>query len=203
MYSLPTTLRFLYEPLAHIMKILLYLIFFLPTIMLSQTDERYWNREIIDSVHSKRLCTCYPGLTRIMSTKEAFEESKIIFTGKVIEIIRVETLDNPSAIDSLPPPVSENQELINIPSDYIEPIQHYWYVLQTEEVFKGEKKDSYKVYSRIYSTISPLLMLNKKYLIYAIEGEIQEYPYFYCNGNSCHIEHAEKQIKELRILTEK
>ncbi len=185
------------------MKTILYLILLFPITIFCQTEERYWNRELIDSIHSKRLCTDYPGMTRVQTTKEALDESKLVFTGKVIEIIRIEKMDS---IYYLPPPLptdGENTDFKSITPEPTEPIQHYWYVLKPIEIFKGEKKEAYKIYSRIFSTISPLLILNKKYLIYAMESEIQKHPYIYCNGNSCHIEYAEREIMELKELTKK
>ncbi|AXT50325.1 hypothetical protein D1818_05580 [Aquimarina sp. BL5] len=159
-----------------------------------QQNEIWWNRDLIDSIHTKRLCTDYPGLTKIQSTKEALNESEIVFTGKVVEIIRVEKME--------PSDYGEGENGESIPIDF-QPIQHYWYIFEPNRVFKGKKKKKIKIYSRIFSTISPLLFIDKEYLIYAIKGEIQESPYIYCNGSSSHIEHAENEIVELEKLTKK
>ncbi|SHJ28203.1 hypothetical protein [Aquimarina spongiae] len=173
-------------------KLLFYITMLSGCITYGQQKEIWWNRDLIDSIHSKRLCTDYPGLTRLKSTQEAFEESEVVFTGKVIEIIRIEKME-PSDYGSGP-----NGE--SIPLDF-QPTQHYWYILEPNRVFKGKKKKRIKIYSRIFSTISPLLFLDREYLIYAVKGETQKSPYIYCNGNSSHIQYAKKDILELEQLS--
>jgi hypothetical protein len=143
---------------------------------------------LIDSVHSKRLCIDYVGLSQFLTTKQAFDESEYVFTGKVTKIIRTEQLE--------PQDMGMDKDGNSIPTDY-EPTYQYWYVLKTEKVYKGKESEFIKIYSKTFSTISPLLMLNKEYLIYAKTGEFQKSPYIYCGGNSCHIEYAEKDIIEI------
>ncbi|MEO1032837.1 MAG: hypothetical protein AAFX55_15615 [Bacteroidota bacterium] len=174
------------------MKILLYIFILIPIICFSQEDNNNpLKRKLIDSIHSKRLCIDYPGLTRFLTTKEAFDESEYVFTGKVTKIIRTEQLE-PQDYKS-----DENGNLIPL---YLEPTYRYWYVLKTDKVYKGKKSEFIKIHSKTFSTISPLLMLNKEYLIYALTGEFQEFPYIYCGGNSCHIENAEKEIIEIEKI---
>ena len=137
-------------------------------------------REVIDSIHSKRLCVEYPGIADISTIPDEFEKSEYIFTGKVIEIIRKEILKS-SDIDE------------NGPTDF-RPIQNYWYVFEVNEIFKGKNKEQIKVYARIYSSISPLLILDKDYLIYAKKvSELEKKylghsdPFIYCGDRSTHI----------------
>ena len=161
------------------MKLLLLLALITPVICIAQHwDEDPLRREPVDSIHTKRLCVEYPGLTRFQTTEEAYEESEYVFTGKVVKIIRTEQLEPQDGY------MDEHGNIV--PSDY-EPTYLYWYVLKPYKIYKGEEKDLIKVHARTFSTIAPLLMLEEEYLIYAVEGEIQEYPYFYCNGNSQHL----------------
>lgn len=153
-------------------------------------------RKVIDSIHLKRLCVEYPGITYIPKILDEFKRAEYVFTGKVIEIIRKETLQ--------PSDLGENG-----PTDF-SPIQNYWYVFEVTELFKGKKKDQIKIFARIYSSISPLLMLDKEYLIYAkkvTEREErflhQSYPYIYCGDRSCHIKYAKNDVIELRKLSKK
>lgn len=148
----------------------------------------------IDSIHSKRLCVEYPGMTRFQTTEEAFDESEIVFTGHVIEIIRTEKLEGADY------DMGEDGKLVPIA---YEPTFDYWYVFKTDSIFKGAKKEKIKIYARKFSGIPPFFLLNKKYLIFAKKGEVQNYPYVYCQGNSGHIEYAEKEIEELRKLIKK
>ena len=165
----------------------------MPFIIFSQEDEYYnpLKRKLIDSIHSKRLCIEYPGLTRFKTTKEAFDESELVFTGKVTKIIRTEQLE---------PQDYGLDEKGNLVPLYIEPTYQYWYILKTDKVYKGKKSEFIKIYSMIHSTISPLLMLDKEYLIYALPAEIQDSPYIYCGGNSCHIKYADADIKEIEKI---
>ncbi len=148
----------------------------------------------IDSIHSKRLCVAYPGMTKFQTTKQAFDESEFVFVGQVTEIIRTEKMEGTD--------YEENSDGKIVPIDY-EPTFEYWYVFKTEKIFKGSENEKIKIHARKFSGIPPFFQLNKQYLVYAKKGENQEYPYVYCQGNSCHIEYAEKQIAELKILTEK
>ncbi|WP_299222601.1 hypothetical protein [uncultured Aquimarina sp.] len=153
-------------------------------------------REVIDSIHSKRLCIEYPGIVDIPEILNEFERSEYVFTGKVVEIIRKETLES-SDIDE------------NGPTDF-QPIQNYWYVFEVSELFKGKNKKQIKVFARIYSSTSPLLILDKEYLVYAKKVIEQEKrflghsdPYIYCGDRSGHIKYAEKEINELKKLIKK
>ena len=177
------------------MKTLIHIFIFIPVICFSQNDKNNpLKRQLIDSIHSNRLCIDYPGLTRFLTTKEAFDESEYVFTGKVTKIIRTEQLE---------PQDYGSDEKGNLIPLHVEPTYQYWYVLKAEKVYKGKKRDYIKIYSRTFNTISPLLILDKEYLIYALTGEIQEYPYIYCGGNSCHIENAGNEIKEIeKIINE-
>ncbi|WP_298343974.1 hypothetical protein [uncultured Algibacter sp.] len=152
-------------------------------------------REVIDSIHSKRLCLGYPGIVDIPTISDEFEKSEYVFTGKVIEIIRKETLES-SDIDE------------NGPTDF-QPIQKYWYVFEVSKLFKGKNKKHIKIFARIYSSTSPLLVLDKEYLIYAkkVSKREKKYlghsdPYIYCGDRSCHIKYAKKDIVELKKMIE-
>nr|WP_321222733.1 hypothetical protein [uncultured Psychroserpens sp.] len=150
------------------------------------------DRVPIDSIHNKRLCTVYPGMTKFQTIQESFDESKLVFTGKVIEVIRTETVESSDF------GFDENGKEIAL---HIEPIYNYWYIFEVKRWFKGDAKTKrVKIYSRIYSNVSPLLLLNKNYLIFAVEGELQESPYIYCNGNSTILEYASQYIKELELI---
>ncbi|MEL0457624.1 hypothetical protein WJN01_15415 [Flavobacteriaceae bacterium SZ-1-7] len=174
------------------MKLLPYILFFVPCIIFSQEDDyNPLKRKLIDSIHSNRLCIEYPGLTRFLTTKEAFDESEYVFTGKVTKIIRTEQLE-PQDYE-----LDENKKLIPL---YIEPTYQYWYILKTKKVYKGKESEFIKIYSQIFSTISPLLMLDKEYLIFAKAGEFQDSPYIYCGGNSCHIKYADDDIEEIENI---
>lgn len=153
-------------------------------------------REVIDSIHSKRLCVDYPGMTYFPEILNEYEKSEYIFTGKVVEIIRKETLE-PSDYDE------------NGPIEF-RPIQKFWYVFEISELFKGKEKKQIKIFSRIYSGTSPLLILDKEYLIYAKKVSEREerflrqsYPFIYCGDRSCYAKYAEKDIIELRKLSGK
>jgi len=156
-----------------------------------ESDFNPLKRKLIDSIHSKRLCIDYVGLSRFLTTKEAFEESEYVFTGMVTKVIRTEKME--------PQDMGMGKDGKMVSTDF-EPTYQYWYVLKTEKVYKGKKNEFIKIHSKIFSTISPLLMLNKKYLIYAKNGEFQESPYIYCGGNSCHIEYAENDIIEIEKI---
>ena len=177
------------------MKTLSYIFIIVPIFCFSQSEDiDPLKRQLIDSIHSKRLCIEYPGLSRFLTTKEAFDESEYVFTGKVTKIIRTEQLE-PQDYES-----DENGNLIPI---YTEPTYQYWYILKIKKVYKGKKSEYIKIHSKTFSTISPLLILNKEYLIYALTGEIQESPYIYCGGNSCHIENAQNEINEIEKIIKK
>ncbi|WP_324027826.1 hypothetical protein QSV08_07735 [Maribacter sp. BPC-D8] len=150
-------------------------------------------REVIDSIHLKRLCVEYPGIVDISTVSHEFDKSEYVFIGKVIEIIRIETLKS-SDLDE------------NGPTDF-RPIQNYWYVFEVSEQFKGKNKKQIKVFARIYSSISPLLILDKEYLIYAKKVTEREKrflghsdPYIYCGDRSSHLKYAKKDIIELKKL---
>lgn len=150
-------------------------------------------RELIDSIHSKRLCLGYPGIVDIPTIANEFERSEYIFTGKVVEIIRKETLE-PSDLDE------------NGPTDF-QPIQNYWYIFEISKLFKGKKKKHIKIFARIYSSTSPLLILDKEYLIYAkkVSKRTKAFlghsnPYIYCGDRSCHIKYAKKDIIKLKKM---
>ena len=174
------------------MKTLITIFILIPFISFSQkSDNDPLKRELVDSIHSKRLCIDYPGLSRFLNTQEAFDESEYVFTGKVTKIIRTEQLEPQDA------GIDKDGKMVS--TDF-EPTYQYWYILKTEKVYKGKENEFIKVHSKIFSTISPLLMLNKEYLIYAKTGEFQELPYIYCGGNSCHIEYAEDDIIEIEKI---
>ncbi len=176
----------------HLMKTLITIFLLIPIISFSQeSDYNPLKRKLNDSIHSKRLCIEYVGLSRFMTTKEAFNESEYVFTGKVTKIIRTEQLE--------PQDMRMDNNGNLIPTDY-EPTYQYWYILKIEKVYKGKESEFIKIHSKIFSNISPLLMLNKKYLIYAKTGEFQDSPYIYCGGNSCHIENAENDIIEIETI---
>ncbi len=172
------------------MKHFLLLIIILPTFVFSQRE-----RAVIDSIHSNRLCVEYPGMVVEPVVLKEFQTSEYVFTGKVVEIIRKETLE---ASD-----IGEDGKPI-----HFLPIQKYWYVLEVTEQFKGASKKKITVYSRIFSNISPLLMLDKEYLIYAkripktekMFYEKSQHLYIYCNGASTHIKYVADDIKLLRKL---
>jgi|GEM_PF-5449902 len=149
---------------------------------------------LVDSIHSKRLCVAYPGMTRFQTTKEAYDESEFVFTGHVTKIIREEKMEGTD--------LGIGKDGYLVPINF-EPTFNYWYVFKTNEIFKGKVSDEIKIYARKFSGVPPLFQLNKKYLIYAVKGEIQEYPYVYCQGNSGHIEYAEKEISELKNIIKK
>ena len=81
-----------------------------------------------------------------------------------------------------------------------EPNLKYWYVLKIDKVYKGKEKDTIKIHYRNFSGISPFLMLDKEYLIYAKKGEIQEFPYIHCGGGSCHKKYAKDHIAEIEKI---
>ncbi len=164
----------------------------IPIICFSQKNDNYpLKRELVDSIHSKRLCIDYPGLNQLLTTQEAFSESEYVFIGKVTKIIRTEQL--------APQDAGINKDGKMVSTDF-EPTYKYWYLLKTEKIYKGKNNEFIKVHSKMFSTISPLLMLNKKYLIYAKTGEFQKSPYIYCGGNSCHIEYAKNDIAKLEKI---
>lgn len=174
------------------MKTFITICLLIPIISFAQeSDYNPLKREVIDSIHSKRLCIDYVGLSTFLTTKEAFEESEYVFTGKVTKIIRTEQLE--------PQDMKIDKDGNATPTSY-EPTYKYWYVLKIEKVYKGKESEFIKIHSKTFSTISPLLMLNKKYLIYAKAGENQDSPYIYCGGNSCHIENAKKDIIEIEKI---
>jgi hypothetical protein len=174
------------------MKTIIYILLLTPVITFSQEDNfNPLKRKVIDSIHSKRLCEVYPGPTRFLTTQEAFDESEYVFIGTVTEIIRTEKLEPQDYR------LDENDKLIPL---YEAPTYDYWYVLKTKEVYKGDVNDYLRIYSRKFSSVLPLLMLDKEYLIYAVQGELQEYPYIYCGGNSKHIRYAENDIKEIEKI---
>ena len=177
-------------------------VFFLPVLMIAQNQGFDPDKRVlIDSIHSKRLCEVYPGLSRAMSTKEAYDEAQYVFTGKVIEIITVEkTLHYP--------PMKDPDGNVHV-EDPLEVIQ-YFYVLKVDRQFKGETQKHIKVFARAFSSVHPMLMMHKAYLIYAVApdppffvnpGEEQFLPYIYCNGNSSHLMYAEDEIKTLEELS--
>ena len=173
------------------MKFLPLLLFVFPSLCISQIEEDYFRRELIDSIHTKRLCVDYPGLWREQTTQEAYNEAVYVFTGKVVQIIRTEQLEPHDGY------IDEHGNLIY--TDYW-PTYKYWYVFEPYKIYKGEETTRIKVHARTFSTVSPLLILEKEYLIYALEGEVQEDPYFHCNGNSSHLRYAKKVIQELEVL---
>lgn len=153
-------------------------------------------REVIDSIHTQRMCVEYPGLVAEPDIVKEFQTATYVFVGKVVEIIRKETMET-SDVDR------------NGPTDF-QPIQNYWYVLEVSDQFKGKQKKKITVLSRIFSNMSPLLILNGEYLIYAqpiskYEKKFfkQSHPFIYCNGRSMHLKYAEEDIKFLKKLTKK
>jgi hypothetical protein len=177
------------------MKNLLYIFILIPIIGFTQEDKNPpFKRQLIDSIHSKRLCVEYPGLSRFLTTKEAYDESEYVFTGKVTKIIRTEQLE--------PQDYGRDENGNSLPL-YIEPTYQYWYILKTNKIYKGKKSEYIKIHSKTFSSVSPLLMLNKEYLIYALTGEFQEFPYIYCGGNSRHIENAKNELIEIEKIIKK
>ncbi|WP_298519559.1 hypothetical protein [uncultured Kordia sp.] len=160
-----------------------YFLLFLILPMLVFSQRKY---DVIDSIHSKRICIDYPGLAEIPSIIEEFQKSKYVFTGKVIEIIRKESIKK---ID-------------------FQPVQNYWYVIEVTEQFKGKPQKKIEVYSRMFSGVSPFLMIGKEYLIYAryMRKQTQkffkkpQYLFFYCDAISKHVKDASEDIKLLRKL---
>lgn len=171
------------------MKRLLLLFLLVPLLVFSQRT-----RSVIDSIHTKRLCVEYPGLTEIPTVIEEFHKSEYVFTGKVVEIIRKETMEATDFGDNGPM--------------HFRPVQNYWYVLEVSEQFKGKPQKKIKVFSRMFSSMSPLLMLDKEYLIYAKllpDNEKRffdksKYLFFYCDAISTHLKFAEEDLKILRKL---
>jgi len=148
--------------------------------MFSQTDE------------NKSLCLEYA--TIIPSTDESFKSSEYIFIGKVIKIIRTESL---KASD-----YGEN----GYPIDF-EPEFNYWYILEVSEVFKGKPTSEIKIFSRKYSDLYPVLELDKEYLIYTTkmaEFEMKHFKhsdsYIYCGDRSKKNDKIEPEINRLRKL---
>lgn len=177
------------------MKYYLALILLYPVFGLSQEGEfNPLKREVIDSIHSKRLCVAYPGMTRVQTTKEAFDESEFVFIGKVLEIIRIEKMEGTDY------GIREDGKFgfINF-----EPTSNYWYVFNVIKSYKGNPTEKIKIFARKFSGTSPFFLLNKEYLIYAMKAEIQEHPYVYCQGNSCHIKYAQNDLKELKEIDKK
>ena len=112
------------------MKTLLKIVLIFPIITYSQNSEYNYSKPVlIDSIHTKRLCISYPGMTRYLTTKEAFEESEYVFTGRVSKIITTEQLE--------PHDYELDENGHSIPID-IWPTYKYWYELKTIKVYKGE-----------------------------------------------------------------
>ncbi len=172
--------------------IFLYIILF-PTIIFAQSNQYNKGRILIDSIHSKRLCIEYFGTGR-ETIKQFLEESEYVFTGKVVEIITSEKIE-PSDYG-----LGADGKLVPISFD---PNLKYWYLLKTDKIYKGKDRDTIKIHSRNFSGLSPFLMLDKEYLIYANKGEIQESPYIDCGGGSCHIKYAENDIAEIKKILRK
>lgn len=155
-----------------------------------------YKRGIIDSIHTNRLCESYPGLTKELLTEEAYNDAEFVFTGKIVEIIRIEKMKLTD--------IRTDEEGKTIPINF-EAMYFFSYVLKVDQVFKGEiKGGEMKIHSKIFSGMLPMLLLEKNYLIYASkpmpELETQGLPYISCNGNSCHIKYAENDIKELNKI---
>lgn len=151
--------------------------------MFSQTDE------------NKSLCLEYP--TIIPSIDESFKNSEYIFIGKVIKIIRIESL---KAID-----YGEN----GYPIDF-EPEFNYWYILEVSEVFKGKPTSEIKIFARKYSDLYPILELEKEYLVYSTkmaEFEIKHFKhsnsYIYCGDRTKRNDNIENEINQLIKLKAK
>ncbi len=164
-----------------------------PLILLGQSNQYNEGRILIDSIHSKRLCIEYFG-TGNETIQQFFEESDYVFTGKVVEIItseKIEPSDYGTGADGKLVPIS------------FEPNLKYWDIIKTDKIYKGKEKDTIKIHSRNFSGITPFLMLDKEYLIYAKKGEIQESPYIDCGGGSCHMKYAEDNITEIEKILRK
>jgi hypothetical protein len=147
--------------------------------MFSQTNE------------NKSLCLEYT--TIIPSIDESYKNSEYIFIGKVIKIIRTESL---KATD-----YTENGYVNFVPEF------NYWYILDVSEVFKGNPFSEIKIFARQYSGIYSVLELDKEYLIYTTkmaEFEIKHFKhsdsYIYCGDRSKKNDKIEPEINQLRKL---
>jgi hypothetical protein len=151
------------------------------------------------SQNENRISLCEEYYTLIPNINESYKKSECVFTGKVTKIIRVETFK--------PIDYDENGR----PLDY-ESCYDYWFVFKVLKIYKGEKKSEIKIYSRMYSGISPILELNKEYLIYTTKMEKFEmekfekiHPentnlYIYCGDRSKQIENSKDEIIELEKI---